>query len=154
MTERVSEVLGMKCKIVEGTRYVELHLLDRHHVVREKSIERATIVLGHWLSRRGHLKSDVVDREVVIREMLRSIRLPAKPIKVTGSRWRRFTDGRIQVRIKIWNDGISKAYIAFGPASSVPDARKKSRRLCVIVNQEIARRNATIYPPKVMQTAR
>jgi hypothetical protein len=140
MTERVDVVLGMRCKIIEEKRYVELHLIDRHHIVREKSLERATIVLGNWLSRRGHLKTDQVDREMLVRETLRSIRLPIKPISVTRRLWVRRQSGKYEIRVKLWVDGTRQVSVHFTTTKTEHEAAMKSIRLCEIINAEIMAR--------------
>jgi len=147
----VRTVHGTECIVAIFPRYVVLTTIRLRQEFRGRSVEEVEIQLWNWLHRRARLKSDGPRNvEDDVRELLRTIRLPEKPIRVSAGHYRRSRCRRESYRIErdITISHWDRVYIHFGTYHSEHMAKRASVRLCEIINEEIESRNQQLCPRK------
>lgn len=133
------KLCGLRCIVDKRPRYVIVSVCGYRHDVSARSLDEARLLLSNWLRRKPRKKTQRLRREEEIRELLRLMRLPGAPVKVSPSHVRHARTGRYIVRRSMGGDGRSKLY--FGTYLLREDAEQASKQLCRIINEEIRKRN-------------
>lgn len=138
----IRTIHGVECIVTIRTRYVTLCICGKHHHFHGRNVPEVELLLWNWLHRRPRYKTDMRDIEQDMRDLLRIIRLPSEPIRVSAGHIK--PTGRDTWIVRRSMDGEGRHKLYFGAHHNIHAAKRASIRLCQIINEEIKVRNALL----------